>query len=155
MEQYREKLRITTIITAVACIALAAFTLLGFAAEAGWVSLTPISGDSHWHSCWRGFISGASFGILALMIFGLIRNIRALMDEKKLKKFYVKEHDERQIQIYTAARAAATQTFLLVGIVAGIIAGYFSMSVGITIIACVFIHSLIAMGFKIYYSKKF
>lgn len=155
MEQYREKLRISIIITAIACIALAAFTLLGFAAEAGWVSLTPISGDSHWHSRWRGFISGASFGILALMIFGLIRNIRALMDEKKLKKLYVKEHDERQIQIYTAARAAATQTFLLVGIVAGIIAGYFSMSVGITIIACVFIHSLIAMGFKIYYSKKY
>jgi hypothetical protein len=75
--------------------------------------------------------------------------------EKELKKLYVKEHDERQIQIWTAARAAATQTFLLVGLAAGTVAGYFSMTVSITILACVTAHSLIAMGFKIYYSTKF
>ena len=47
------------------------------------------------------------------------------------------------------------QIFLIVGMVAGIIAGYFSMAVGITILVCVVVHSLIGMVCKIYYSKKY
>lgn len=156
MKQYREKLVISTIVTAISCIVLAVFFLLGFLAEAGAVSfLTPVDGDSHWHSLWRGFISGASCGALLLMVYGLVRNIMAIHDEKRLKVLYVKEHDERQIQIWTNARASAMQVFLTVGLVAGIVAGYFSMTVSITVIACVLLHSLIAIGFKFYYSKRY
>lgn len=156
MEQFREKIKMQNLTIAICCFILAIFSFLSAAGEAGIIGfMTPAAGDEHWQSMWRGFVMGASCGILGLMIFGLIRNIRALSDEKKLKKLYVQEHDERQIQIWTAARAAATQTFLLVGLAAGTIAGYFSMTVSITILACVTAHSLIAMGFKIYYSTKF
>lgn len=156
MKQYREKLVISTIVTAIACIILAVFCLLGFLSEAGFLSfLTPVDGDSHWHSLWRGFISGASCGVLLLMVFGLVQSIMALKDEKRLKKLYVKEHDERQIQIWTSARASAMQVFLILGLAAGIVAGYFSMTVSITIIACILAHSLIGLGFKFYYSRRF
>lgn len=156
MEQFREKIKMQNLTVAICCFILAIFSFLSAAGEAGIIDfMTPAAGDEHWQSMWRGFVMGASCGILGLMIFGLIRNIRALQDEKKLKKLYIQENDERQIQIWTAARAAATQTFLLVGLAAGTIAGYFSMTVSITILACVVAHSLIAMGFKIYYSTKF
>lgn len=156
MEQFREKIKMQNLTIAICCFILAIFSFLSAAGEAGIIDfMTPAAGDEHWQSMWRGFVMGASCGILGLMIFGLIRNIRALQDEKKLKKLYIQENDERQIQIWTAARAAATQTFLLVGLAAGTIAGYFSMTVSITILACVVAHSLIAMGFKIFYSTKF
>ena len=156
MELFREKLKIQNLSISICCFILAAFSFLSAAGEAGIIHfMTPAAGDSHWQSMWRGFIVGASAGILILLIVGLIRNIQALCDEKKLKELYVKEHDERQIQIWTSARALSMQIFVLGGLVAGIIAGYFNMTVSITILACVFIHSLLGGACKIYYSRKF
>lgn len=89
------------------------------------------------------------------MVFALVRNLRAMKDEKALRKLYIAENDERSIKIWTLARAAAMQTFLMLGLAAGIVAGYFNMSVSITILVCTVAHSLIGAGFKIYYSKKY
>lgn len=86
METYREKLKLQNVVFAIGCVALALFSVLGFLGEAGVVNLVPSVENSHWQSSWRGFISGASFGILALLLTGLIRNLRALKDEKKLKR---------------------------------------------------------------------
>ncbi len=155
MEQYREKLKITQRITAAAALILACFSIFFFLCESGVVSITPIAGNSHWQSLWRGFIAGASMGIALLMLIFLIRAGKALRSEEALIKFYIQEHDERQIQIGTAARATATQIVLIGGLVAAIIAGYFSMTVGVTVMACVLAHSLIAFSCKLYYSRKF
>ena len=155
MEHFKEKLKIENRITAVLCIILACFTLLGFLAEANIVELTPVSGDNHWQSMWRGMLSGASFGVLALMFFGLIRGTAALKDEKKLKKLYIKANDERQIQIWTAARASSMQVTLLIGLVAGMVISYFNMIVGTTILAVETLHAIVGGCFKLYYNKKY
>ncbi len=155
MEQFKEKLKVENRITAIMCVILAIFTILGFAAEAGLVALAPVAGDTHWQSMWRGLVSGVSSGILALMLFGLIRSVRALKDEKKLKKLYVEANDERQIKIWTSARASALRFSLLLGLVASLIVGYFNMVIGLTVMAVETVHAFIAFGFKLYYSKKF
>ena len=156
MEQYREKLKLQNAVIAVCCAVLAIFCFLAAASEFGPVSLlTPAVADSHWQSMWRGFISGASVGLLALMIVGLVRNILALHSDDALKKRYIKDHDERTIQIWTSARALSMQIFVLVALVAVIVAGYFNMTVSLTILACVLFHSLLGLGCKLYYSQKF
>ena len=152
MKLYKEKLKLENKILAVIAAILLLFAVLSIA---GLISLSPVAGDSHWQSRWRGFVCGASMGILGLILFGLVRNIRALKDEKKLKQLYIKEHDERTIQIWTAARAESTRVFLLAGLAACIIAGYFSITVSLTILVCILVHSLLGLGFKIYYSKKY
>ncbi len=155
MENYREKLKIDNRIIGVCVFILFLFIVLIALAEAGFLPLSPMTGDSHWQSMWRGFCCGAAFGILAMMLLSLIRNLLALRNDEKLKKLYVKEHDERAIQIWTSARAAGLQTFLLLGLVATVVAGYFSVPVSLTLLACVFAASLISEAFKIYYSQKF
>lgn len=155
MEQYRETLKKQNIFLVICIIILAAFALLSIAAEGGLITVSPLAGDSHWQSKWRGFICGAAFGIMGLMLYGLVQNRKALRDDKTLKKLYIKNHDERTIQIWTAARAASMQVFLLGGLVAIVVAGYFSVTVSLTILVCVVLHALIGMGFKIYYSKKY
>lgn len=155
MEQYKEKVRISVIIYCIAAVILGVFSLMAIISEAGFVSLTPVVDNSHWQSMWRGIVCGASFGLMVLMIAFWIRYTRALKDEKLMKKLYVEEHDERQIQIWTAARATAMQVFLIVGLVVGVVAGYFNMTVSITILACVFIHSLIGGICKLYFNTKF
>lgn len=154
-EQYREKLKLQTVILSVCCAVLVIFSALAAAAEAGAITFfTPVAGDSRWQSMWRGFICGAAMGLLGFMIVGLVRNVLALRSEATLKKRYVKDNDERTIQIWTSARALSMQIFLLAGLVAIVVAGYFSIAVSITLVACVLVHSLLGLGCKLYYSYK-
>ena len=69
-------------------------------------------------------------------------------------KLYIKENDERTIQIWTAARARAMQTFMILGLVSGLIAGYFSMVICITIIAMTTLQAFTGLFFALYYSYK-
>ena len=154
LEKFRDKIKLDNLTIAFSCFLLAIFSFLAALGEAGFIPFFTPSGNRHWQSTWRGFISGAAFGIIGVMVFFLIRNIRALHDEKLLKKLYVKEHDERTIQIWTAARARAMQTFMILGLVCGIIAGYFNMVVCITIIACTFLQAMTGLFFALYYSYK-
>ena len=154
MENYREKLKIQNLTFGICAFVLALFCFLSAAGEAGIVPFFVPAGDSHWQSSWNGFITGASCGVLALLVVSLIRNIRALKDEKKLKKLYVKTHDERTLQIQILARNTAMQVLLIGGLVATVIAGYFNITVSITILCCTFVCSLTSLAFVGYYSKK-
>lgn len=155
MEKFRDKVKLDNLTIAFSCFILAIFCFLSAMGEAGLIPFfTPTGADHHWQSTWRGFISGATLGIIGVMVFFLVRNIRALSDDKLLKKLYVKEHDERTIQIWTAARARAMQTFMILGLVCGIIAGYYSMVVCITIVACTFLQAMTGLFFALYYSYK-
>lgn len=153
MEQFKNKVEAQNRSITISILIWAAICLFGFVFEAGDI-LIPVTGDGHWSSMWHGFISGVSCGILLLMVIALVRNRKALKDEKALRKLYIAETDERTIKIWTSARALAMQTFLMLGLAAGIIAGYFSMTVSITILACIFIHSVIGVLCKVYYSRK-
>lgn len=155
MDQYKEKLKIQNLIMGIGCFVLAVFTVLGIGSELGWFhSLRPVTGNSHWHSAWYGYVTGAGFGLGGVMLFTLIRNCQALKDEKKLKKLYVKTNDERTIQIQILARNMAMQILLWIGLVATIVAGYFSITVSITILACIFATSTTSLLLVGYYNKK-
>lgn len=156
MENYKEKLKIQNITFGVCGTVLGLFSVCAALGEAGILPFfVPLAGDSHWQSMWRGFITGVSFALLAFFLFGLARNTRALKNEKALKALYIKEHDERTIQIWSYARAAAFQTVLIAGLVAVVVSGYFNMTVSITILGCVWFTSVTGVLFKIYYNRKF
>jgi len=155
MEQYREKLKLQNLFLGICCAVLAIFAVLAIGSELGWFSiLHPATGDSHWKSTWYGYIFGATIGIFSAMLGFLIRNIRAMKNDKKLKELYVKEHDERTIRIQTLAGNMTMKCLLWLGLVATIIAGYFSITVSATILACIFVSSTINLVFVAYYSKK-
>lgn len=155
MEHYKEKLKLTNLFLVIGCVILAFFAILAIGSELGWFRvLRPLAGNSHWQSTWYGFVTGACCGLFALMLFGLIRNLRALKDEKKLKALYVKEHDERTVQIITLARNTAMQILLMGGLVAAVIAGYFSITVSVTILACILAASITSLLLVGYYCKK-
>lgn len=155
MEEYKKKLKMQNWIFGIACLILAVFAVLALGSELGWFSiLVPAIHDEHWRSTWYGYIFGATFGVFAVMLAGLIRNLRALRDQQKLKKLYVKAHDERTIQIQTLARNAAMQILLCMGLVATVIAGYFNVTVSITIFVCIWVSSSVSLLLMWYYGKK-
>ncbi len=156
MENFKDKLKIQNISNTVCAVILVLFNIFLLLGKTGLIpNLVPTASDDRWTDVWSGFATGASTAMLGFMIGGLIRNHKALKDEKALKKLYVNENDERTIQVWTSARAAAFQTFLLLGIVAAVVAGYFNMTVCITIIATLFCASMVVIGFKFYYANKY
>ena len=149
MENYREKLKIHNILYGIGALALLAIQVLAFT---GIVS--PVGADERWHSFYNGFIAGAAFGVMALFIVGLILNLRALRNEKAMKKQYIKETDERSRQIAVMGKSTGATIFTLLSLPAAIILGYFNVTVFITCISCVLALCLL-MGFsKLYYSRK-
>ena len=150
MEKYKEKLKLQNVLFTLGNAVLLETVLLSD-------KVSPVTEDSRWADFWVGFIHGAAVA-LALAIFMLAmmaRNIRALKDETALKKRLAKDNDERCAQIIANARSAAMQTFLLLGLVAIVVAGYFSVTVSLTILGCVVLAGLLSAGFKLYYNKKF
>jgi len=155
MEQFRTKLKLQNLMIAVASFVVAIFCFLAAYSEfSGNNILMPVNNATHFSSLWRGCLAGTTAGFLMVMIALLVRNIIALCDENRLRKLYVRENDEREIQIWTSARAVSTQIFLIGGMAASIIAGYFHTIVSITILACTFVHAMIALIAAIYYKIK-
>ena len=155
MEQYKEKLKVENIFLAAGSILTALFAVLAIGSELGILSIArPTVGDSHWHSGWYGYVTGASCGLFAVMLYRLVRNLRAIKDDKKLKKLYVQVHDERSAQIVILARNTAMQLLLWLGLTASVIAGYFSITVSTTILVCTFTASLLSLILVGYYRKN-
>ena len=149
MEKYRNKLKIHNIIFAVSAIALITTFVL-----AGMRVIKPVEGDSYWMDYWNGLIAGMSVAVMGFMIFGFIKNLIALKNTEKLRKQYLKENDERTIQITRYGQATGASIFLLMLPAAIIISGYFNPTVCITCLVVTFGLSLsMALG-KIIYSKK-
>lgn len=155
MEQYRKKLKVQNGFLAVGCLAVVLYGVVALGSELGWFHLlSPVIDNPHWKSTWYGYLFGSSIGIFSAMLGYLIRNIRAMKHDKKLKELYVKEHDERTSQIRTLAGNTAMQCLLWMGLVATVITGYFSIAVSTTILACIFVCSTVNLIFIAYYSKK-
>ena len=149
MENYREKLKIQNILYGIGALALLAIQVLAYTGV-----VTPLGMDERWHSFYNGFIAGAAFGVMALFIVGLIMNLRALRNEKAMKKQYIKETDERSRQIAVLGKSAGATIFLLLLLPTAIILGYFNVTVFITCISCVLALALSMAGAKLYYSRK-
>ena len=149
MENYREKLKIHNILYAIGALALLAIQVLAYS---GLVS--PVGADERWQGFYNGFIAGAAFGVMALFIVGLVMNLRALRNEKAMKKQYIKETDERSRQITAMGKSAGATIFLLLMVPAAIILGYFNVTVFITCIGCILALSLLMGGAKLYFSRK-
>ncbi len=155
MEEYKKNLMLQRTLSVVGSLILAAFVIIASGSELADASFFNSTVENeHFASMWRGFLTGASCGLMALLIINLLRIRKAMRSEEELRKLYIKDHDERTIQIWTKARAVSTQISLLGGLVSGVVAGYFSMTVSITIIACTVAHSLVTVCAKIYYNAK-
>ena len=101
-----------------------------------------------------GFQTGAVTALTMLAVVLVINYGVVLRDEKKLRRLFNRESDER----YKAIRAKAGMPVLLftaVGmIVSGVIAGYFNFTVFVTLIAAGAAQILVGAALKSYYLHK-
>lgn len=93
-----------------------------------------------------------AFGVIC--IFGFIMNTKALKNEDKLRKMYIKANDERMkaISLYAGHNSYWFEVLgLLLGIIIG---GLFSPVIAAACLGCLFYVCFVRLGLKIYYSRK-
>lgn len=105
------------------------------------------------------FISGFQIGILSAMavivLYQMVRYLKALKDDTCLKQIYYKEHDERMCCIEQKVGKSCMGITLVLMIVAAVIAGYFSEVVFFTLLGSAALQALIGLGLKFYYIHSF
>ena len=149
MEKYRKSLRLQSVLIAAGILCLILVQVLAFCGV-----FTPAVSDAHWSSMYAGFIAGAAFGVTVLFIVGLVKNLRALRSEARLRRIYAKNNDERWIQICAKAQGGAYRVSLLVLLLAVIVTGYFSIPVSLTCLVIVFVQSVIGGVLKLYWDRR-
>ena len=149
MEKYRQSLKMQNLLIAVGTLCLIAVQVLAFCGV-----FAPTVSDAHWAGMYAGFIAGAAFGVTVLFVIGLIRNLLALRSEKKLRRLYAKNNDERRIQVCDKALSGAFRTCLLALLVAVIVTGYFSIPVSLTCLVIVFVQEVAGDLFKLFWNRK-
>lgn len=148
MKDYRKHLKFETVVLAVASLALLAVQVLGYSRV-----IRPLSGE-HWVDFWNGMISGAACGIMVLFLVGIVTNLRALANEKRLKKLYAKENDERTTQIVEKAQSMGMRISVPVMLAAGIVLGYFDIGMSIVCLCCAVGQSVITVIAKLYWHHQ-
>ena len=63
--------------------------------------------------------------------------------------------EKLRLQICFYARSATMLYSLLLGLIGTIVAGFFSMTVSLTILGCTAVSSSLGIAFKFYYNRKF
>ena len=103
----------------------------------------------------KGFPLGLFTGFFALLVFYIVRCIRALTNEEALKKLYILENDERKKAIRQSALGVSfffTGGILVVGLT---IASFYNTVVAMTLAAVLAVHVLAGGVFKLIYSMKY
>lgn len=107
----------------------------------------------------KGFQKGTLMGMLMTMIvicgYFIVRYCSVLKDEKKLRKLYNHENDEREKMIKNKTGAHVTILSATVLIFVAIIAGYFNQIVSLTLIGCAIFQLSLSVLLKLYYSNKY
>lgn len=146
MEKFREKIRVRTLCTSVIVVSLSVSYLILFLNQDNLPKIP---------SFIIGFHAGVLCGLGLLLIRDIFKNLRAIRDEKELKKLYIEENDERKIMIMQKTGAMG-MTICIIGLgFATVISGFFNEIVFFSLLGATVFTTLIKGLFKIYYYNKF
>lgn len=102
-----------------------------------------------------GFQLGAFIGFQLILLIYIAKYRKALKTEDELKKFYIKEHDERTKLIKDKISGLGFNFSLVIITFAAIIAGFFNEMIFFTLLGVLSFMSLVKGSLKIYYKNKF
>lgn len=146
LEQYKTTLKLQNLLFGAGTLVMIALVVLG-----GTGVITPAGGNWAWAGAWNGFLSGCSTSLAVVMVVCVVRNLRAMRDGEKLRKQYIKSHDERTREIFQRAGSASYWFDAFGMLIAAVVAGYFNPVVAIACLGCTMYVCLVRLCLKLYY----
>lgn len=130
---------------------LSLFTILGVTNI--WNYFRPSDGGENFTDYFKGFQMGIVCALLLFSVFNFMKFRKILQDEEALRTWYITEHDERNAEIWAKSGGTALYSCGVLIIGAAIVAGYFSPTVFITLLACGLFLMVTKKGLILYYRK--
>lgn len=153
MESYRKKLQTQNTICAIGILVLVLLnTVVRIYIPTPGIILP--QGSESFHDFYEGFIGGVSTGFGLLLVLNIFLNTRAMRNEERLKKQYIKEHDERSRQIWMLSGANAYWFDAFGLLLAAIVAGRFSLIAFACLLGSLVYICIVRRILKIYFCKK-
>ena len=151
MDVYKKIIKNRVIMLAFCTVISIAIVYIGihFADKAETAASTYFDGFS------RGFPVGLFSGFCFLMLFLIVRYIKALTNEAFLKKMFVAENDERKKFIRQSAMGKSFFFTIGVLVVGVTVASFYNTLISITLAAVLSIHVFAGVFFKLYYFLKY
>lgn len=147
MDAYKNKLRVRIVYSAV--IVLILLTVM-FISNMGLIEFPAVNTNF-----FRDFVNGLCFSAIFMSVFSIIRYIRTLRDNKKLKEQYIKENDELKKKI-VADVGTNEYYFVVIGLTVGmIIGGYINIYVFWSFYIALFYYCVVRASLCFLYKKKY
>ncbi len=102
-----------------------------------------------------GFSLGVFTGLSVEILFFITRNLLTLRNEDKLRRLYIKEHDERSLMIKQKTGSIGIQICMIGLGIASLVSIFFDKTVFYSLFAALFFIAIVKAILKIYYMKKF
>lgn len=146
MEKFKDKIRIRALWMSAIVIGLAVSYLVLFLNQDKLPKMPNFIMSFH---------AGALCGLELLLMLDIFKNVRAMRDDRALKKLYIEENDERAIMIMQKTGAMGI-TICIIGLGVGtIISGFFNEIVFFSLLGATLFTALVKGFFKIYFHYKF
>ena len=136
---------------------LVAFSILAiiFVAVAGVWGYKQIDTNGHIYDFMHGFQVGLFAAFVAIILKQIIRYLKGLKDDEKLKLIYIEENDERKKLISDKIGGVGYNFVLGALVIALVAAGFFSEIIFLTLFSVLLFMSLVKGFLKVYYNKKY
>ena len=156
MESYRKKLQTQNTICAIGILVLVLLNTVvrNYVPAVGRIYPEITSLPGNFYDFYEGFIGGVSTGFGLLLVLNIFLNARAMRNEERLKKQYIKEHDERSRQIWMLSGANAYWFDAFGLLLAAIVAGRFSLIAFACLLGSLVYICIVRGILKIYFCKK-
>jgi len=150
VQEYAKKLKIRLILMCCALLGTcAALIVSSHLATAGNFSL------DYPKDFIAGFQTGIATGLFGILIFFAVRYALALKNEKRLKKLYIAETDERKALIMQKSGSICLNVSMFGLMLAAAIAGNFDSRVFFSLVGAGLFVSLVRGALKLFYNKKY
>lgn len=102
----------------------------------------------------QGLVTGVFSALMVTAIFSLVSTYVILHNEEQLKKRYIEETDERNIEIAKKTTQTSSLISLYLTAIAVIVSGFISEVVSITLAIDMIVGVIITVAVGTYYKKK-
>lgn len=102
----------------------------------------------------QGLVTGVFTALMVTAVFSLVSTYVILHNEEQLKKRYIEETDERNIEIAKKTMQTSSLISINVSAIAVIISGFISEVVSITLAIDIMVGAIITVAVGTYYKKK-
>lgn len=114
---------------------------------------TPIVKNPHYVDFFSGVQVGMFIGIEIYLVYRVAYYMATLKDEKALRTLYIKENDERNMEISKRAGIESYRIVIVILLAGAIVVGYFSMVGFIALMGAALVEILVRAGLYAYYSR--